>query len=47
MKAIREERWRARLSIPGSYDVVAVLQREPVGLASGVPTAEDGVKELI
>lgn len=43
----REERWRARLSMSGSYNVVAVLDGLPVGMASGVPTAEDGVVELI
>jgi ribosomal protein S18 acetylase RimI-like enzyme len=43
----REDRWRGRLSIPGSYNVVATLDDEPVGMASGVPTADDGVVELI
>jgi ribosomal protein S18 acetylase RimI-like enzyme len=43
----REERWRARLEIPGSYNVVAMLDARPVGMASGVPTSEDGVAELI
>ncbi|MGW3917799.1 N-acetyltransferase family protein, partial [Streptomyces sp. NPDC005070] len=33
----REERWRARLSIPGAHDLVALLDGLPVGLASGVP----------
>jgi ribosomal protein S18 acetylase RimI-like enzyme len=33
----REERWRARLGIPGSFNVIAVLDGEPAGLASGVP----------
>ena len=42
----RAERWRARLSIPGSFNVVAVLDGEPTGMASGVP-AGDGVAELI
>ena len=42
----REERWRARLGIPGSFNVVAVLDGEPAGLASGVPAGE-GVAELI
>ena len=42
----REERWRARLGIPGSFNVVAVLHGEPAGLASGVP-AGAGVAELI
>ena len=42
----REERWRARLEIAGSYNVVAVLDGEPAGMASGVPAGE-GVAELI
>jgi ribosomal protein S18 acetylase RimI-like enzyme len=43
----REERWRARLSIPGSYNVVALRAGEPVGMASGVPTGDPAVVELI
>ncbi|MGC4812504.1 N-acetyltransferase family protein [Micromonospora sp. DT228] len=43
----REQRWRDRLSIPGAHDVVAVLDRRPVGMASGVPTADPLVLELI
>ncbi len=43
----REERWRARLEIPGALDVVAVLDGHPVGMASGVPTEEDASTELI
>jgi ribosomal protein S18 acetylase RimI-like enzyme len=43
----REERWRTRLSSPGSYNVVALLDGLPVGMASGVPGADDGVVELI
>ena len=43
----REQRWRVRLSIPGSHNVIAVLDRQPVGMASGVPTEESGVVELI
>jgi GNAT superfamily N-acetyltransferase len=44
----REQRWRDRLSIPGSYNVIAVLDGQPAGMASGVP-AEDsgGAAELI
>ena len=42
-----EQRWRARLSMPGSHNVIALLDREPVGMASGVRTAESGVVELI
>lgn len=43
----REERWRGRLAIPGSYNIVAVLDGQPVGMASGVPTDHEGVVELI
>lgn len=43
----REERWRARLSIPDSYNLIALLDREPSGMASGVPGDEDGEAELI
>jgi ribosomal protein S18 acetylase RimI-like enzyme len=42
----REERWRARLTIPGSFNVVAVLDGQPAGMASGVP-AGGGAAELI
>jgi ribosomal protein S18 acetylase RimI-like enzyme len=42
----REERWRARLGVAGSHNVVAVLDGEPVGMASGVPGHGDSV-ELI
>ena len=42
----REERWRARLDIAGQH-LVAALDRRPVGIASGVPTDDDGVAELI
>ncbi len=42
-----EERWRRRLSIPGSFNVVAMLDDQPVGMASGVPTADDSMIELI
>ncbi|MGW8375129.1 GNAT family N-acetyltransferase [Streptomyces sp. ODS28] len=52
----REERWRARLSIPGALDLLAVLDSDgggngghsqPVGMASGVPGPHEGVVELI
>jgi ribosomal protein S18 acetylase RimI-like enzyme len=43
----REARWRARLEIPGSHNVVAVLDRHAVGMVSGVPSNEDSVVELI
>ena len=41
-----EERWRARLSIPGQH-LVVLLDGRPVGMASGVPDDRDGVAELI
>lgn len=43
----REDRWRARLEIPGSYNVMAVFEGVPGGMASGMPTDDDGVAELI
>ena len=46
-KGDREDRWRSRLSIPGSYNVVAVVHDQPVGMASGVLAADDGGVELI
>jgi ribosomal protein S18 acetylase RimI-like enzyme len=42
-----EERWRARLEIPGSRNYIAVLDGTPVGMASGVRADEHGVVELI
>lgn len=41
----REERWRARLAIPGSLNLLGVADDRPVGMASGVP--DDGRAELI
>jgi len=43
----RAERWRARLEIPDSHNVVAVLDGRPVGMVSGVPLAAeaDGASE--
>ncbi|GGX78334.1 GNAT family N-acetyltransferase [Streptomyces hiroshimensis] len=43
----REERWRARLSIPGAHDLVAFLDGLPVGIASGVPGEGAEKVELI
>lgn len=43
----REARWRDRLGVPGSHNVVATLDGRPVGMASGVPSEEDGVVWLI
>ena len=38
----REQRWRDRLGIPGSYNVIAVLNEQPAGMASGVPAEDCG-----
>lgn len=43
----REERWRGRLGIPGSHNLVASLHAQPVGMASGVPADDPGTVELI
>ncbi|MEU1807083.1 GNAT family N-acetyltransferase [Streptomyces sp. NPDC019937] len=40
-----EERWRARLEMPGAFHVVALLDDRAVGVAGGVP-GEGGVREL-
>jgi GNAT superfamily N-acetyltransferase len=40
-----EERWRARLAIPGSVNLVALLDGKPTGMASGLPGA-DGTPQL-
>lgn len=42
-----EDRWRSRLSIPRSHNVAALLSEQSVGMASGVPTSEADVVELI
>ena len=38
---VSEDRWRSRLSVPGSYNVVAELAGRPVGMVSGVPAEDD------
>ncbi|MFF4258626.1 GNAT family N-acetyltransferase [Streptomyces sp. NPDC001663] len=43
----REERWRARLSIPGAHDLVVLLGGLPVGMAGGVPGEGAGNVVLI
>jgi ribosomal protein S18 acetylase RimI-like enzyme len=43
----REQRWRDRLSLPGSYNVVALLDGQPAGMVSGVPTGDGRVVDLI
>ncbi|ASR35620.1 acetyltransferase [Prauserella marina] len=44
----REDRWRARMEIPGAHNVVAMVDGLPAGMVSGIPAddAEDSV-ELI
>jgi ribosomal protein S18 acetylase RimI-like enzyme len=36
-----EARWRARLAMPGAHNVVAFLQGQAVGMASGLPLDGD------
>ncbi|MEU1736630.1 GNAT family N-acetyltransferase [Streptosporangium sp. NPDC020145] len=43
----REDRWRGRLEIPGSHNVVAVLDGVLAGMASGVPAGGADTVELI
>jgi ribosomal protein S18 acetylase RimI-like enzyme len=44
----REDRWRARLGIPGALNLVAVVDGRPAGMASGVPDEHaEGSVELI
>jgi GNAT superfamily N-acetyltransferase len=43
----REERWRGRLSLPQSHNLLAMLDGRPVGMASGAPGETDGVAELL
>ncbi|MBM2614677.1 GNAT family N-acetyltransferase [Actinoplanes sp. LDG1-06] len=43
----REERWRARLALPGSYNLVASVDGRAVGMVSGVRTDEVRAVELI
>ncbi|AEW99039.1 GNAT family N-acetyltransferase [Streptantibioticus cattleyicolor] len=42
----REERWRGRLSVPGSYNLLALADGDHVGMAGGIP-APHGHAELI
>ncbi|PWR06224.1 GNAT family N-acetyltransferase [Micromonospora acroterricola] len=37
-----EQRWRDRLAIPGSHNLVASLDGRPVAMASGVPMPTEG-----
>jgi ribosomal protein S18 acetylase RimI-like enzyme len=43
----REERWRARLALPGSRNLVALLHGRPAGMASGIPGPDGRTAELI
>jgi ribosomal protein S18 acetylase RimI-like enzyme len=42
-----EDQWRGRLSIPGSFNVIAESDGEPVGMASGVRATDDSAAEVI
>ncbi|MDM7884634.1 GNAT family N-acetyltransferase [Curtobacterium sp. RHCKG23] len=43
-----EHRWRTRLSLPGAVDLLAVEDDDVVGMASGVPDADDpALAELV
>ncbi|MGI8868833.1 MAG: GNAT family N-acetyltransferase [Mycobacteriales bacterium] len=43
----REDRWRGRLEIPGSLNLTALVDDALAGMASGVPTSDPAVAELI
>jgi ribosomal protein S18 acetylase RimI-like enzyme len=43
----REDRWRGRLSLPGSHNLMVFLDGKPVGMASGAPGESEGVAELL
>jgi ribosomal protein S18 acetylase RimI-like enzyme len=43
----REDRWRSRLSLDGSYNLLALSEGVPAGMASGIPGDEPGTAELI
>ncbi|MEU5864880.1 GNAT family N-acetyltransferase [Nonomuraea sp. NPDC047529] len=43
----REERWRARLTMRGSHNVVAFLDGRPAGMAGGVPIETADSVELV
>ncbi|MGC4937704.1 GNAT family N-acetyltransferase [Kribbella sp. DT2] len=42
-----EDRWRARLSVPGSYNVVVSLDGTPSGMAGGLPADDNDVRHLV
>ncbi len=43
----REDRWRSRLGLPGSHNVVALRDGTPVGMATGAPDEDGSGAELI
>ncbi|MFF4414945.1 GNAT family N-acetyltransferase [Streptosporangium sp. NPDC001559] len=43
----REDRWRRRLEIPGSHNVIAVLDGALAGMVSGIPGGDADTVELI
>jgi ribosomal protein S18 acetylase RimI-like enzyme len=43
----REERWRGRLSMPGSHNLLVVVDGKPVGMASGAPGESERVAKLL
>jgi GNAT superfamily N-acetyltransferase len=42
-----EQRWRDRLDAPGFHNVLVLLDGSPAGIATGIPSDEPGVAELI
>ena len=42
-----EERWRQRLGVPGAYQVIALLDGTPVGMAGGFHRDEPEAAELV
>ncbi|GAB3402970.1 hypothetical protein GCM10027569_09590 [Flindersiella endophytica] len=43
----REDRWRGRLSMAGSHNLLVFVDGKPVGMASGAPGESEGVAELL
>jgi ribosomal protein S18 acetylase RimI-like enzyme len=43
----REERWRQRLSLVGAYNLIAMLDGVPAGMAAGMPGDEPAEAKLI
>ncbi|GAB2553970.1 GNAT family N-acetyltransferase [Kribbella endophytica] len=42
-----EDRWRARLSVPGSYNVIVSVDGAPSGMAGGMPADEEDTRHLV